>query len=178
MKPQPVSRPAVIFLLAAILLLDSAVAARAHSTKGRIKIPLEKTDIGVDDVAYFVESYVHRELYKHRFVQSKRRFYVKEFLRVDHDGPRADIHFIVLDVKEKTTFPDVMTIRRGSDGIWHYRTKNTTAPLEVYTYVMKWGYYYQRYVLPISAAGVGLAIFFLAMLRLHKRKKGASRCDA
>jgi hypothetical protein len=177
MKRHPPIPAVIVLLLAAVLLTAAAAPVQAHSTKGRIKIPLEKEKIGVDDVAYFVESYVHRELYKDRFEPSEKRFYVKEFVRVARDGPRADIHFIVLDVKEKTTFPGVMTLQRDSDGTWRYWAKNATAPLEVYTYVMKWGYYYQRYILPISMAGAGLALFLLVVLRLIKRRKGAPRCE-
>jgi hypothetical protein len=178
MKRHPGICLTVILVLAAVLFFGSTAAAWAHSTKGRIKIPLDKTEVGIDDVAYFVESYVHRQLYKDRYAQSKRRFYVKEFVRVEQKDRQAVVRFIVLDLKENASFPDAMTIERGTDGVWRYPPENGPAPVEIYTYVMKWGYYYKRYVLPISAAGAGLALFFLAVLRLRNRKKGATQCEA
>jgi hypothetical protein len=178
MKRHPLIPAVIFFMLAAVLLAVGPSPVQAHSTKGRIKIPLEKEEIGVDDVAYFVESYVHRKLYKDRFVKHEKRFYVREFTTVEQHGNRAAIHFVVLDNKEKTTFPDAMTVNRGADGVWRYLPANVATPVELYTYVMKWGYYYQRYVLPISVVGAVLALFLLIFLRLIKRRKGAPQCEA
>lgn len=170
-------RRAAILLLTATIMVGGAVAAHAHSTKGRIKIPLKKAVLSIDDVAYFVESYVHRRLYKDRFARSKRRFYVKEFVQVDQNGSRAEIRFIVLDMKNHATFTDAMNIYRGEGGIWRYRPGNESVPVELYTYVMKWGYYYQRYMIPVSAAGIVIAVVFLVWLRIRNRKKGESTCE-
>lgn len=111
----------VLALFMAVLVVSSAVGpALAHSAKGRIKIALKKVAIEIDDIAYFAESYVHRQLYKKRFEKSKRRFYVKEFIAVDQSGDQVNIRFTVLDVKEHSTFDDTMMIERDKDGIWYY----------------------------------------------------------
>jgi hypothetical protein len=158
-------------VLLGILSLAAAAPAAAHSTKGRIKIPLEKVAPTIDDVAYFCESYVHRELYRHRFENNQRRFYVKEFVRIDREGPVATIHFLTLDVKEKRDFPDRMQIRRGADGVWTYTPAAGGEPVPLYTYVTKWGYYYQTYVLPVSAAGTVLAVALFGLLRFGQRRR-------
>ncbi|WP_319406540.1 hypothetical protein [uncultured Desulfosarcina sp.] len=167
----------VLLLTAMIAMLVPATAA-AHSTKGRLRIPLAKEAIVIDDVAYFVESYVHRELYKTRYAKSKNRFYVRDFIAVDQKGDEAEIRFVVLDNKEKTTFPDAMRIRRNDDGVWTYLPQGSDMPLEMYTYVQKWGFYYQRYIFPASAAGIlvsGVLLFFLRRQK-HSRKRAA--CEA
>lgn len=164
-------------LLLLVMLGMTAVSAQAHSTKGRLKVALDKDVVGVDDVAYFVESYVNRHLYKNRFKKSKSRFYVKEFQGVDQRDKEADIRFLVLDMKDQSDFPDKMTILRGDDNIWRYQPEGEPA-LEMYTYVPKWRYYYERYMLPISGAGLAVAVGIFFVLRLKKRRKGAPTCEA
>lgn len=153
-----------------LLIVCISTEAEPHSTKGRIKIPLEKAVLEIDDVAYFFESYVHRQLYRDRYEQSRRRFYVKEFLRIDQDGPRATVHFLTLDVKEKRDFPDRMHIRRGSDGVWTWTPAEGESPVALYTYVRKWGYYYQKIILPVSAVGLVLTAVFWVWLRFKRHQ--------
>lgn len=164
------SRQPVAALLLLLLLAGGAVRAQANENEGRIKIPLSREAVGIDDVAHFAESFVHRQLYKDRFAQSQRRFYVREFIGVEQTGEQADIRFIVLDMKENTTFSDSMRIYRGQDGVWRYRPDNGKGPVEIYTFVMKWGYYYQRYLLPASVVGMVLASVLLVYLRCRRRK--------
>lgn len=164
--------PAVMLWFFVVLMVGGAGSAQAHSTKGRIRIPLTATEIGVDDLAYFAKSYVHHQLYKDRFTESKRRFYVKEFIGVDQQGKQADIRFIVLDMKTNSNFPDSMSLYQGEDGVWRYRPENGPVPVEIHTYVMKWGYYYHRYLLPASAAGIVLAGLLLVYLRSRKNRQG------
>ena len=142
-----------------------------HSTKGRIKIPLEKAALSIDDVAYFVESYVHRELYAKHGAENKRRFYVKAFAGLDPGGNQAVVRFTVLDLKENRTFPDRMTIFRGDDGLWRYAPGGGDEVVPLYTYVKKWGYYYQRYIQPFSLIGAGIAVAALVLLRIRRRKQ-------
>jgi hypothetical protein len=167
----------VIFLLAAAPVLLVPAAATAHSTKGRLKVPLAKGIVGVDDVAYFVESYVHRELYKEKYEKSKTRFYVREFTGVDQQNDIAEIRFIVLDAKGNTTFTDSMRISRDEDGVWRYRPQQGAASLEVYTYVPKWRHYYEHYIFPASGAGIFLALVALFCLRYKKRRRTEASCE-
>jgi len=157
---------ALCFVIAAL-----APPAGAHSTKGRIKIPLEKVAPTIDDVAYFCESYVHREFYRERFEPSQRRFYVKAFVRIDQEGPVATVHFLTLDVKEKRDFHDRMQIRRGTDGVWTYTPATGGEPVPLYTYVTKWGHYYQTCILPLSAAGLVLSAAVFGLLRFGRRRR-------
>ena len=157
-------------LVFCLLTTGPAAPAEAHSTKGRIKIPLEKAVLEVDDVAYFFESYVHRQLYRDRFEKSQRRFYVKAFLRIDQDGSLATVHFLTLDVKEKGDFPDRMQIRRGADGVWAYTPAAGKDPVPLYTYVARGRYTYRTYILPGAAAGLVLAAGFFGWLRFRRRR--------
>lgn len=164
-----------IFFVPMFLLLVisfSAGSAQAHSTAGRIKIDLDRKQPTTDDFAYFMESYVHRQLYESEFEKWHKRFYVKEFLRVDQQGDRATVHFLTLDFKEKRDFPDSMTFERNRDGVWYYQPEKGGEKIVVHTYVMKWGYYYQRYILPASVAGLALGLSALALLFIKRRKTG------
>lgn len=140
----------------------------AHSTKGRIKISLSKKLPTVDDFAYFMESYVHRQFYIGKFEKPDKRFYVKDFKRVEHKGNTATVHFITLDNKEKSSFDDKMTFQRRSDGVWFY-TEPTGKEVTVYTYVMKWGYYYNKYIFPLSLFGLAAGIVALIFLFIRRR---------
>ena len=163
-------RPWTIAIAVGFLIAALAAPAGAHSTKGRIRIPLVKVVLTIDDVAYFFESYVHRELYRDRFEKSQRRFYVKAFVRIDQDGPLATVHFLTLDVKEKRDFPDRMQIRRGTDGVWTYTPPAGGDPVPLYTYVSKWSHYYQTYILPLSAGGMVIAAALFGLLRVGRRR--------
>ena len=162
-------RPWTTVVVLCFLIAAPAAPAGAHSTRGRIKIPLEKAVLEIDDVAYFFESYVHREFYRDRFEKSQRRFYVKEFVRIDQDGPEAMVHFLTLDVKGNRDFHDRMQIRRGADGVWTY-TPQAGGPVPLYTYVKKWDHYYRIYILPLSAAGLALTAALLGWLRFGRRR--------
>ncbi len=159
-----------IAMVACLMALMLAAPAWAHSTKGRVRVPLQKAVLEIDDVAYFFESYVHQEFYRDRIEPSRRRFYVKKFLRIDQDGPIATVHFLTLDVKEKRDFPDRMEIRRGNDDVWSYTPPAAGAPVPLYTYVTKWGYYYHKVVLPVSIAGILLAAALFGWLRFVRRR--------
>ena len=155
--------------LVVLLVLLLAGTALSHSTKNRIKIPLTKKTLEIDDIAYFVESYVHRDLYRGKFEKVDKRFYVNKFLKIEQAGGKAVIHFKILDNKNKTYFNDKMTIHRLDNGVWAY--KNDLETREMYTYVLKTGYYYKKYVLPVSAAGIVIAITVLVVYRTMKRRK-------
>ena len=166
-----------LFLLAGTLLLAFCLTtgtAAAHSTAGRIKIDLDKKQPTTDDFAYFMESYVHRQLYEGKFEKWQKRFYVKDFLKVDQQGDRATVHFLTLDNMEKKDFADSMSFTRGWNGTWHFQPENSSEQIPVYTYVMKWGYYYERYILPGSIAGLAVGVSALGLL-VVKRKKNARR---
>lgn len=61
--------------IALFFVLVSANSSAAHSTKGRVKVPLNKDKLTINDIAYFAESYVHRHLYNDKYKKTKKRFY-------------------------------------------------------------------------------------------------------
>ncbi|OPY70698.1 MAG: hypothetical protein A4E57_00315 [Syntrophorhabdaceae bacterium PtaU1.Bin034] len=109
----------------------------AHSTKGRVKAPLTKSTITINDVAYFVESYVLRHFYADAGGDNNHRFYVRDFVSLKQEGNHAQIDFVVLDKKENRSFPGSMTIRRNAGGTWEHVPKPGAPPVEVFTFVKK-----------------------------------------
>ena len=164
----------IIVFLALVILFGMQAGADAHSTKGRIKILLGKDVIAVDDMAYYIEPYVHRKKYKGKYKKSKNRFYVKDFIKVEQKEESADVFFTVLDVKENRTFEDSMAFARNRDGTWSHIDEEGTKIAQVYTYVDKKGYYYKKYVFPGSCAGIVLAGGILIFFRIRKRLKERS----
>ena len=164
----------IIVFLALAILAGMQTGADAHSTKGRIKIFLKKNIITVDDMAYYIEPYVHRKKYKGKYKKSKNRFYVRDFIKVEQKNGSADVFFTVLDVKENRTFEDSMAFTRNRDGTWLHIDEEGTKIAQVYTYVDKKGYYYKKYVLPGSCAGIVLAGGILIFFRIRKRLKERS----
>jgi hypothetical protein len=164
----------VMLILLVIWLMALPHQVAAHSTAGRIKVDLTEKMPDMDDFAYFMESYVHRELYRNRFEQWEKRFYVKGFLRIDRSDNRAVVHFLTLDHKENSDFADRMSFQRSEDGRWLFNSDHGE-PVPVYTYVPKTRYYYEKYILPVSLAGLlsALALLFLLILRRRRAMKSA-----
>lgn len=158
-----------LLLLLLLVTFSFPPCTMAHSTKGRIKVDLSEQIPTVDDFAYFMESYVHRHFYIGKYEKTEKRFYIKEFKRVEQKGNTATVHFITLDNKEKSNFADTMTFQRGGDNVWFY-TEPSGKQVVVYTYVMKCGYYYNKYILPISIVGLCGALVVLGFLVLRRRK--------
>lgn len=131
----------IMWILLAVLLTSGQ--AFAHSTADRVKVPLQEKQPSVDDVAYFVESYVHRQLYSDNTPATENRFVVKNFIGVEHAGDTALVRFVTLDKKDNKSFDDSMSIRRGSSGVWGYTSKDGGEPLEIHTYVTKTRYYWE-----------------------------------
>ncbi|MBU1195042.1 MAG: hypothetical protein KKE62_04260 [Proteobacteria bacterium] len=151
-----------------LFILFSLTPAQAHSTQDRVKIPLDKDVLEIDDIAYFIESHVHRQFYNDRYEQAEKRFYVESFTRIEQLGDRADIYFKTLDVKTNDTFDDKISILRMENGKWAMKTKGRTT--EIYTYVTKSSYYYKTYIFPLAAVGVVLAGLEMIFLRLKNRR--------
>ncbi|MCK5162528.1 MAG: hypothetical protein KAQ72_02360 [Desulfobacula sp.] len=143
----------------------------AHSTKGRIKVVLDKDTLVIDDIAYFAESYVHRHLYRGKYKKSEKRFYVNKFINLEQNKNHAVINFKTLDAKLKNIFNDTITINRLENGRWVFNPQNGEKAIEMFTYIKKSTYYYNKYVLPISAAGLALALSGLGFIRIKKRKE-------
>lgn len=155
------------------LLVIWAAPASAHSTKGRVKAPLSKAEIGINDVAYFVESYVHRSLYSEREGGRQERYYVKDFISIKREGARARIDFTVLDKKDSRSFPGTMTIQRGGDGVWRYRPESGGAAVEVFTFVKKGALTSREEKAALSITGFVAAAGLIAVIRNRRRKKTA-----
>jgi len=130
-------------LLAVFGLVVLSGPALAHSTKDRVKIPLNFGQPGVDDVAYFVESYVHRDLYSDKTSATENRFVVKDFIAMEQSGDTAVVRFITLDKKDNSNFEGSMALARGAGGIWRYQPKDGGEPLEVFTYVTRARYHWE-----------------------------------
>ena len=158
----------------AALLLSCFLAApgSAHSTKGREKVALAKEEITVDDLAYFIESYVHRHKYRDLAEPTANRFYVKDFKGLVREGARATVAFEVLDTNGNKTFADSMAFMRGHDGIWYYRAEPDGKRQEVYTFVPRAGLFQKLWV-PLCGGGAVLGIGGLAALRLRRKRREA-----
>ncbi|MCG8552942.1 MAG: hypothetical protein MI799_21250 [Desulfobacterales bacterium] len=173
-----------IVLLCLVLVLGFQTQVMAHSTKGRLKVPLDKDVLTIDDIAYFFESFVHREFYKGKYEKPDKRFYVNEFLGVDQEAGKAVVRFRTLDMSKglkpkeikqgRGTFEDQATIIRLLSGVWAIEAPGGEL-VQMYTYVPKWGYYYGKYVMPISVAGIVLGVGILVLLRFKNRNTAGGR---
>lgn len=159
----------IVTLCLALVLLVSGTS-RAHSTKGRLKIDLALEQPTVNDFAYFMESYVNKELYRGKFDKWENRFYVKDFKSVELKGNKAVVSFIRLDAKEKADADQSMTFTREKDGVWYYYP-DSGERVKVYTFVMKWAYYYQTYVLPFSIPGLIVSMGVLGVLYFRRKRQ-------
>lgn len=132
----------ILWIVACTVIL-TAGQALAHSTADRVKVELKEDRPAIDDVAYFVESYVHRLLYSDNTPATENRFVVKEFIAVEQKDDAALVRFITLDKKGNKSFEDSMRIQRGSGGIWRHQPKDGGEPVDIYTYVTKTRYYWE-----------------------------------
>ena len=166
-------------LLAVFGLIVMAGPALAHSTKDRVKIPLNFGQPGVDDVAYFIESYAHRELYSDQTSATENRFVVKEFIALEQKGDTAVVRFVTLDKKSNTTFEDAMTLERGAGGIWRYKPKNGGEPLEIFTFVTKARYHWETsWKRIVIILGVLSCLLPAALWHVKREeRKAAARAD-
>jgi len=158
-----------ISLLLLFVLVFTAGTAQAHSTKGRIKVPLEKETIGVDDVAYFIESHVHKRMYSDNTESTKDRFVVSEFIGLTRNASKADVRFIVLDKRTNDTFEGAITLERGENGVWCFPGGNGLEAMDVTTYVPKGAYYWEKYSVGISVSGIFFCLCIL-VYSIYQRK--------
>jgi hypothetical protein len=161
----------IIGLVCLALLLTLSSTALAHSKKGRMKIDLATEEPSLNDFAFFMESYVNKELYRDRFDKWESRFYVKDFETIERKGSQATVSFITLDTKENSDFKDSMTFEREEDGVWYYHTAKGDH-VNVYTFVMKGAYYYQNYILPFSVPGLIVSACVLSGMFFVRKRKG------
>ena len=161
--------------LAPVILFGMQTSADAHSAREGMKILLKKDIIiAANDMAYYIKPYVHRKKYKGKYEKSKSRFYVKDFIKVKQKKESIDVFFTVLDVKENRTFEDSMAFTKNGDGTWSHFDEKRRKIAQVYTYVDKKSYYYKKYVLPGSRAGMvlsGIFLFFMVNKRLNKNSE-------
>jgi hypothetical protein len=170
MKTSPVKIFGLLCFLGCVILAGTFSPASAHSTKGRVKVPLDKEVITVDDAAYFAESRVHRHLYDDKTRETQNRFFVKDFIGLAFKDGKAEVRFQVLDKKTNETFEDSLTIARGENGIWLYRPSGGGAPIEVYTYVSRQGSLLHRHAKWIFAAAAVLCAGILLRDRYRKKR--------
>ncbi len=158
-------------MLAFIILVLTVSQVCAHSTKGRIKVPLDKAVIDVDDVAYFAESFVYRQLYNDNTRETQNRFFIREFTGIDCKNGTAQVSFVVLDKKNNDIFNDTLDFKRDKNKIWYYHPPGSFQPIEIFTYVPKNSYYLKKYGLFISMAAVAVFFGLLMMFRFYKNMK-------
>ncbi len=163
-------KKSILLLLALAFLLGTVTAADAHSTKGRKKIFLKKDVITKDDMAYYIESYVHRKKYKGLYKKSNNRFYVEDFTKVEQKDKTADLFFTVLDVKNNKIFKDSMHFKKNSKGIWVHIDENKKNIGQVYTYISK-KEYYAKYTAPFYWTVIILASGIFIFIRIKKYLK-------
>lgn len=162
----------IMTLMAAMLMVALATgSAWAHSTKGRIKIQLTKESVTVDDMAYFIEYYVHKVKYAEKYENIKNRFYLKEFERIEQDGESAEVFFTVHDFRKDVSFDDSVKFIRDKDHAWSYIRENGEVGEPIYTYVKKTDYYGEKYVFPVAGVGLVLALGAFVFLRFKRKGK-------
>lgn len=162
----------IMILMAAVFMISFAAGpAWAHSTKGRIKIQLTQKTVTVNDMAYFIEFYVHKVKYLKKYKTIKNRFYLKEFIRVDQDGDNAEVFFTVHDFRKDVSFDDSVKFIRNKDHTWSYICENGEVGDPVYTYVKKTDYYAEKYVFPVAGVGLVLALGAFVFLRFKRKDK-------
>ncbi len=162
-------RTVLTILLFMIFCAPSPVGA--HSTKGRLKITLQEEAIGVDDVAYFAESFVHRSLYDDGTAATRNRFVIKNFAGVDQTGHRAVIRFTVLDKKTNDTFDDSLAIQRDENGVWCHHPGGAQPPVTLYSYVRKGPYYWEKYGTCVCIVSVLMGGGLLVLMRLSQKRR-------
>ena len=145
--------------------------AYAHSTEGRVKVPLDQANPTYDDFAYFIEPYVNQEKYKGVHKPHTGRFYPmdNDEMTFETTGREALATFEVLDVRGDKRFMDTMRFVRGDDGIWRYMEAEG-GPREVYTYIPRSSYIMGTYIQPAAMIGLPLLLVFLVVLRLKKKR--------
>lgn len=165
-------RLTILFTAAIIAIFCGTDIASAHSTKGRIRTDLTIARPTADDFAYFMESYVHNELYRHREEKWEKRFYVREFKEVkfQENGKTAEVFFIRLDTKGNKLLDQSMVFERGRDKVWFF-TDDMGVKVPVYTYLPKARYYYEKYVLPVSGGATALFLVVLGLLIWRRKRK-------
>lgn len=172
MKNNSWQRVAQAWILCLVILAAACAPALAHSTKGRMKVPLRKATLTIDDVAYFMESHVNRGLYDDGTNDTKNRFIVEEFIELTHGGNDAVVRFRVLDKKSNTTFEDKLSIERHDSGVWQYHPDIGGPSLEVYTFVPRSAYLWRKQgPILLLLAVVGGCVWLGARLRRLWRKR-------
>lgn len=171
------------YVMAWALLFMVAFASTAfgHSTQGRKKVNLKADQPTVDDVAYYVESYVNRYKYADTYPDSNNRFIAEEILGVEahheHPGEAVTVHFRVLDKKENRKFEDNLVLDRTDKGLW---VNNEDGGKVIYTYVSRFLYNYTHYVIPGLGVTALLALlsYFSTWVRQRRSRTGASEAEA
>jgi len=170
MKKQRSKLFSAIGMIAFWMVFSFGGTASAHSTKGRIKVPLDQETIAIDDVAYFVESHVHRQLYDDRTPETRNRFFVNEFIKLNLQGPTAEVHFRVLDKKTNIQFNESLRLSRNTNGIWQYQPPDGAAPVELHTFVTRGAYYWSKYGTRIRIGTAILCCGLTALVIYLKRR--------
>ena len=169
-------------LWVAVSLLMGSSVAMAHSTQGRKKILLKSDHPTVEEVSYYVESYVNRKMLAKEFPDSDNRFISEEVLRVvpviehhgdhDHHGEEIEVITRILDKKTRKRFERAIVLERSENGVWVNEAHGDEA---VHTYVNRTWYNYTHYFLPLLGIAVFLSLLGWGYDRL---KKGGFRRPA
>lgn len=166
----------ICLALFVVMSLGHVEPADAHSTKGRVRMDMNKETPTIDDFAYFMESHVHTDFYKTAHADSEKRFYVKEFIGVTfpEPGKKASVRFITLDTKTNKNFEDVMNFVRDEDGSWYVDGAVHGGRVAVFTFVTKNQYYLLKYPL-VFKLGPGFLAATLVVYMLWSRVRRRTR---
>ncbi len=159
----------LLLVVTGILSLFICGVVAAHSTKGLMKAPLKKDALTVNDVAFFVESFVMRELYNDK----NFRFIVKDFVSVKQEGRKAVVDFEVFDKKDNRSFPEKMEIAQGTDGVWSYTPKGGE-PVAMFTFVSKGSQAGGGSLQELLMGGFALAAAVLGVFVIRKKANSGS----
>lgn len=161
----------ILSIITLCLVFGWAGIAAAHSTKGRIRVVLEKKIITPDDTAYYIEPYVFEKKYKDKYERSYNRFGVAKFLNVEQKDGTARVSFMVLDWITKDKFEDYMLFKRNSDKTWsHIDDKGNVIHSGIKTWVKKKSMF-EKLLIPVGSAVIFPLLFLLIYQRIKKRSQ-------
>lgn len=161
----------MLTVAALCLLLGWEGLAVAHSTKGRVRVVLEKKSITADDAAYYIEPYVFEKKYKDKYERSYNRFGVAKFLDVEQKDGIARVSFMVLDWITKDKFEDYMLFKKNPDKTWsHIDDKGNVIHCGIKTWVKKKSMF-EKLLVPVGSAVIFPLLFLLIYQRIKKRSQ-------
>ncbi len=161
MKIMPIMKACPV-LMALLLVLAAVVpnTALAHSTAGLKQVALQKDEITVDNIAYYLERAVGKRVDEQG---CRNCYYILTFDKIVQSGNPAEIHVTVADQKTGENSREILYLRHNKDGTWdHVDSRGKVMRAAIYTYVspVDWWYWSKAALLGmLGAAGIAWLIF-------------------